>query len=256
MPDKEFKLYEVKSSDTKYIEEACRLLKNTYRDWLSKFFIYQNKSYKTYLKEALDKKIYVLYVCLAGKKQEMAGFILLKKNEEKLFIVNIIVLEDFRNKKAGNFLIKESATYLYNDDQKLSTTALDVFETNQLAYKWYSKLGFEIKGHSNWYNIPVKFKSEQISNRHDEPPFQIYTDDLGFKQLSDKSEWLGTLIDGKNFILRKEVNLDKLNLLSAFLQTKKVNSLCWVTSREESFLMIDRSINMQINTSQLIASNL
>ncbi len=247
-------LHQVNITDKKYIDEMCKLLKTTYRDLLSKYFIYQNKTYKSYLKDAIaNDKIYA-FTCLAGIKKDLAGFILLKKKNEQLFIINIIVIDAYRNKKVGSFMINDSITKLYKQENILKNVGLDVFETNQLAFKWYQKLGFNVTNQCNWYNVPLKTSDSKIYEQKDETQFSFTVDEVGFKQLNNGNTWMGTLIDGKNLILRSELSESNLQLLIEYLKPFKINSMCWVTHKDQPFLMIDRSISMEIPIISLTAN--
>lgn len=114
--------------------------------------IFSAKGYEAYLKNLLtlpeENRRVKLYGAFVG--EHLAGYTEWRIFENSLFLNNIYVFPEYQGLGIGKSLLEKHGNKLMEEYGK-SNIALDVFDNNAEAVRWYEKIGFVKQESINWY---------------------------------------------------------------------------------------------------------
>jgi hypothetical protein len=235
------------ATDTRYIDEICQLLTGSYDPVVSKYLIYRDSNYKDYLLYSLGGSRDYIYVALSPAG-ELMGFIQVRILDYTLFLNNIIITPEFRGANIASGLLKVTINDIQKDETDMRTFALDVFEKNAEVFKWYLRLGMNIRSTKWWYDL-----SEEYNGRTAKPgsnPISIKKDDMGFTQVYSNSIRIGTLIKGDRLLMRSEVDPAVLGTLKDYFEGR-LEGLCLISDKELNYPLIDRSFQLHVELTDI-----
>lgn len=121
----------IKKPDQKKLYSVLAMIKT--------YFPYTQTTFEKLKREFSDKKNIFF---TAEEKKHTIAFIHAKEHKNKIFILGLATLPEYRNKGVGRRLIQK----IMHEQKK--PLMLIVEENNENAIKLYEKLGFEKKGYS------------------------------------------------------------------------------------------------------------
>lgn len=159
---------------------------------VSDMLIYGDPNFEHYLANRVipDKKNSVAVLLQDGVPK---GFSRIRELGDTLFLNNIYVDYSLRGGGCGKWFLRESINIIQNNEKFFE---LDVFRSNEQAYKWYQRLGMEEISGTYWYNIKMLSPSTDIAHT----PIKRLKDENGFTGLYIGGSRVGSVIN-KNVIL-------------------------------------------------------
>lgn len=169
------------------IQLLSSYLKEMYKDtkW-NDCLIYFDPNYINYLKKIIDLDSNLFY--WLQFENETVGFMHLIARENELYLNNIFLLKSFQGKKlAQKFLY--AVIKLCNKEM----FTLNVFQSNDIALKWYKKLGMKILENTFFYEV----KNSDVYSED----YVTKKDDAGFTSIFINDNKIATVINGKSVML-------------------------------------------------------
>lgn len=140
---------EIREASIKDIDSIVKIIREGTIDKLDKIVYGQKGIYKYIEKRILDKNLNTIYK-VAEKDNKILGVMELRiLDNENIFLNYIAIKSDMRSLGIGKYMMKNLTS---NDKYKY--LSLDVFKDNDMAFKWYSKIGLKIQDISQWISIP------------------------------------------------------------------------------------------------------
>jgi ribosomal protein S18 acetylase RimI-like enzyme len=90
---------------------------------------------------------------VAKQHDRTVGFAEIRILTDALFLNYICVRRDVRSTRVGTLLLRTALKYAVRAGR--DRVVLDVFEHNDVAARWYERLGFEPTGFSDWWSIDL-----------------------------------------------------------------------------------------------------
>lgn len=127
---------------TKLIKENSHEILEKISELEEKIFHKSAYSLKSLSQMLEEKEIYSIYIYMEEK--ELIGYLIVMDSIDCYEVLKIAVLQEHRQKKIGETLLKEVI--------KEKDVLLEVRETNEIAIKFYTKYSFkEIARRKNYY---------------------------------------------------------------------------------------------------------
>ena len=131
---------------------------------LNEHLIYFDSNFKFYFKNIVTNKttdeIYIIKI-----NDVLEGFIHFKLFENTLFLNNICLSNSCQGKGIGSFFLKYTLMLAYK--KSLINFELDVFLSNNRAFKWSQSLGLKINKKAIWMKISKKKHQLDYENSED-----------------------------------------------------------------------------------------
>ncbi|PIC85455.1 hypothetical protein CSV72_13665 [Sporosarcina sp. P20a] len=110
----------------------------------------KNNVYLHWINSAFNKKN--KYFIITKRENEIAGFILFSKNDDKTIIVELIAVDKrFANKRVGKSLMSKLEEFSFQN--KFTKIQVGTQINNIVANNFYSKLNYRFKGCSSIYHL-------------------------------------------------------------------------------------------------------
>lgn len=208
--------------------------------------IYYDPNFESYLNSLLDSnKIHFFYVVEINDKIE--GFVHIRYIDDFLFLNNIAINDEYKGLGLGNELMKyalKDVSKTYDDE---TVFKLDVFKSNNIAIKWYKKLGFENESKKKWFKFQIK-SSPKASL------FEKRKDVNGFSGLYDKEDKIGTIVLDNLILHRSDriINLNYSEFNKIISDDNSFQQLLNIKELENSIEIIDVSIRMKNTIKNII----
>lgn len=200
--------------------------------------IYYDSNFENYLNSLFDSENHFFYVLYINDRIE--GFVHIRYIDDFLFLNNIAVNNEFKGRGLGSKLMKYALKDISKRYVNETVFKLDVFRSNNIAVKWYKKLGFEEESEKKWF----KFLSKSPSTIS---VLEKSKDLNGFFGLFDKEDKIGTIVLN-NLILHKSDRYNDINLSEYNNILSDDSSFQLLSNYEElksSIEIIDVSIRMK-----------
>jgi GNAT superfamily N-acetyltransferase len=234
--------------------EIILLLRGIYANKVSKFFIYQDENYPTYLASmARDEKNFWIYYGINIDHGDLIGFALFTSYHNNIFLNQIIIKPAFQFKGLGTYLLYNVLGILNMEfgADYFKKLELDAFYSNTHARKVYDHMGMKAVPGLNWYSSRITSPSEHKEEIFDHS-YRIEVDDNGFTQLLADRRHIGTIINGNRAKINREEIEDLDEALRFLRKHTKVRQVC-ITSKDKIDLpLVDRSITYTIKFSEII----
>lgn len=96
---------------------------------------------------------------------EIYGILIVGNNCGSYYIVNLSVLETYRNNGLATLMMKNFAKFLDIDD-KYSKVTLNVLASNHIAFDFYKRIGFELtkKSRQEDYRYTMEIEVDKFKN--------------------------------------------------------------------------------------------
>lgn len=96
---------------------------------------------------------------------EIYGILVIVNNCGSYHIVNLSVLESYRNNGLATLMMKNFAKFL-DIDNKYSKVTLNVLESNHIAFDFYKRIGFELikKSRQKDYRYTMEIEVDKFKN--------------------------------------------------------------------------------------------
>jgi len=234
----------------KELEKPCQLetiielhkliLKGTI---LEKKNIYFDQNFKPFLSKVIGMPHNHFFVVEINSV--VKGFAHFKIIDEVIFLNNIAINEDLNNIGLGKKLLQYSCSKLINLYTQAETLKLDVFKSNDKAYNWYKKIGFEEENRLDWFQLYSKSNNSESHN------FKIDSDPSGFLSYFDGEIKFGTIVNN-NIILHKSDYIYRIN--SNYFDSVLTNDNSFIYNSKQNLVLyhsIDSAIRMKISLKKL-----
>ncbi|MDB5120428.1 MAG: GCN5-related N-acetyltransferase [Sphingobacteriales bacterium] len=243
-----YSIQKLASTDEYYIDEVCEMLKNTYTPSISQYFIYNDKSFKAFLTSNLTRTDHFIYYISVQKV--LIGFAQFKIVANTLYLVNLIVKENYQNNKFGSRLLTYGIIASHTSAPYIKTLELNAFVSNTVL-KWYLRLGMKIMNIEYWYDLKeVQLNDAKTSNIELEN-FKFITDQFGFTQLYLNNLPVGYLINGKKLIIKGNFHFVYLHKIPRVFNGQDIELGCIISDTMINIPLIDRSYLLRIELSDL-----
>ena len=235
------------AADTRYIDEVCQLLATSYDLQISEFLIYRDKNYKEHLIRSLSSSSDFVHIALSADG-DLLGFAQVRILENTLFLNNIIIKQQFRGASLASGLLRFMINEANIDGRGIDSFALDVFEKNAGALKWYQRLGMQMRSTRFWYDLTNAYA--EVTVMHGSAEVSATKDEAGFVQVYSGDLRIGTLIAGNKLVMRAEIGSDVLQGLKRYFGNS-LEGLCLITDSKLTYPLIDRSFQLQVRLNDL-----
>lgn len=177
--------------------------------------IYFDSNFKFYFKSIVKNKttdeIYIIKI-----NDVLEGFIHFKLFENTLFLNNICLSNSCQGKGIGSFFLKHTLMLAYK--KSLINFELDVFLSNNRAFKWYQSLGLKINKKAIWMKISKKKHQLDFENSQD---IYFSKDSNGFESIFFEKTKIATIINNKTILIHDLIFINKIPSQSYILITNQ-----------------------------------
>ncbi len=182
---------------------------------LNEHLIYFDSNFKFYFKNIVTNKttdeIYIIKI-----NDVLEGFIHFKLFENTLFLNNICLSNSCQGKGIGSFFLKHTLMLAYK--KSLINFELDVFLSNNRAFKWYQSLGLKINNKAIWMKISKKKHQLDFENSQD---IYFSKDSNGFESIFFEKTKIATIINNKTILIHDLIFINKIPSQSYILITNQ-----------------------------------
>lgn len=165
--------------------------------------IYYDSNFENYLYSLLESPFHYFYVLEINGTIE--GFIHIRFIDDFLFLNNIALNRRFKGRSLGKLLLTFALNDLSKTYGKEIVFKLDVFESNTIALKWYSNLGFKEESRKEWFIFHKASLLPTTISRYIE-----HKDVNGFNGIYEKGNRIATIVSG-NLILHQSVHINSID---------------------------------------------
>ena len=191
---------------------------------LNEHLIYFDTNFKFYFRNIVTNKttdeIYIIKI-----NDVLEGFIHFKIFENSLFLNNICLSNSCQGKGIGSFFLKNSLMLAYK--KSLINFELDVFFSNNRAFKWYQSLGLKINKKAIWMKISKKKHQLDYENSED---IYFSKDSNGFESIFFEETKIATIINNKTILIHDLIFINKIPSQSYILITNQDTNEHFVTN--------------------------
>lgn len=228
----------IRNMEEKDILSVVKIVRTSFTtDVLSKI-IYGCEGIEKYLLNQIDipKELTDTTYLVAELEDKVVGYIELKHLNDSLFLNYIAVDRDYKSHNIGKSMLKEAIRMCENPND--TSMVLDVFEFNNNAKSWYSKLGFQEESRSVWWSV-VPQKRELCGEKvilAGFPQASACHKEFGFSQfnlISKDNNILVGMIGKEWFRVNKTDILRHTDIINALLKIDSFRQILLITNNEE-----------------------
>jgi ribosomal protein S18 acetylase RimI-like enzyme len=238
-----YSLKKLSSNDSETINKVCEILKDTYPEKISQYFIYNDRSFKAFLTANLNRTDQFIYY-LSDTEENLIGFAQFKVVSRTLFLLNLIIDPKHQNNQYGSKLLAQSIQLVVASLPQIKVFELHSFVSNTVL-EWYLRLGMKVLSFTYWYDLKgiekPKGKKQSTSNL-----FQYKTDQFGFTQLFLNSYPAGYLLNGKKLIVKGSLDLHELKKIPLEYNGQRIEAGCLISDKVIDLPIIDKCFLLSV----------
>ncbi|MDB5012563.1 MAG: GCN5-related N-acetyltransferase [Daejeonella sp.] len=244
-----YSIQKLKSTDDQYINDVCELLKTTYDPTISQYFIYNDTSFKAFLTSNLTRTDHFLYYISVDNK--VIGFAQFKIVANTLYLINLIVKENYQNNRLGSRLLTYGIIAASTAAPYINALELNAFVSNTIL-KWYLRLGMKIININYWYDLKeTNLNTEPDNTSYALENFKYITHQFGFTQLFLNNSPVGYLVNGQKLIIKGNFHFAYIHKIPRAFNNQSIEPGCIISDTMLDLPLIDRSYVLKIQLSDL-----
>ena len=244
-----YSIQKLKSTDNHLIDDICELLKDNYDPAISKYFVYNDQAYKSFLASNLLRTDQFIYYI--GFNKTIIGFAQFKIVANTLFLINLIVRKNYQNNKLGSRLLNYGIIAASTSAPHINVFELNAFVSNTIL-NWYLRLGMKLVNIDYWYDLTKLNLDIDLENQNNNLlEFKYISDQFGFTQLFLINTPVGYLINSKKLVIKGNFPFAYLSKIPLVLHDQEIQLSCIVSNVILDFPLIDRSYVLRIQIPDL-----
>lgn len=233
--------------------QAIELLRKTYQNKVSAFFIYQSPAYLNHLKSINQSRHHgYSYTLHSSQGGNLIGLAMLRVRAKTLFLNQIILKAEFQGKGLGSRFLDEVISDIIglSSPDEFSHFELETFYSNIRARGIYEYMGMRQGKGKYWYHANHSMLLSRAHLALD--GVALWVDLNGFSQIYLNADHMGTLIDHEHArINTADISLAK-SLSSYLYHHHHIGRICIVSSKPMPLLLLDFSLPYTISMENIL----
>ncbi len=245
-------------TDDLVFNEILSMLRNDYKDEVSKFFIYHDENYPAYLRKiSLDHQNFWLYSCVDTDTDDFIGFAMLRVNLDNLFLNQIMIKPAYQFMGLGAYLLYSVLAQIKNDveAERFNYLELDAFVNNIHARRVYHHLGMQSSPGLNWYAVKTAFITKYAvlnTTETKQIAYRIAADHNNFSQLFTNQLPIGTIVNRTCAKINGKSTTNLASLIKYLAENTTVDNICITSSESIDIPLMDHALLYRIKFSEAL----